>query len=212
MLHRPHSRRDSQRRIALIPPPVAPPDRDRDPLQPLHERLLAQRAERRLQPEHLREQVQLAHLRALPARHPREVEALVAVAERVALRPRRPVGVPEHVLLARGRQVVRLLVDPAAGEEQGHGDGALAGVPGPRERRARRVLGCGVGSGVFGEGVREDLVADLGGDAPVVKGRGELRVCVEGALVGGGRSKLAWSWGRVTAALGRDDGCERCSA
>lgn len=48
---------------------------------------------------------------------------------------------PEHVFLARGGQVVGLLVDAAAGEEEADGDGAQAGIARASIVRRPVVLG-----------------------------------------------------------------------
>lgn len=77
--------------------------------------------------------------------------------------------VVEDVLFERGREVVRLVVDAAAGLQQGDGEGFGSAVARARECCVVGVLGGGVGFGVREERVDEYLVTDLWGDDAVVE-------------------------------------------
>lgn len=72
---------DDKKMIAFIPPPIAPPDRDLELLDPEHEVLLAVNRECLLEPKHLREEVDLFYECELPGLEFGEVLQLEVVAE-----------------------------------------------------------------------------------------------------------------------------------
>jgi len=74
-------RSNDQRVVPLIPPPITSPDRELEPLDVAHEVLLAEIYECMLEPEHLREEVNLLHESELPGLELAEVFNFAVIAE-----------------------------------------------------------------------------------------------------------------------------------